>query len=74
MAFKGESDDSRGSLSFKLWEILEHEAGSVLCTDPFVQHPDFLPVEQVVARSRILIVGAPPIPSTARWKYPAKRS
>jgi UDP-N-acetyl-D-mannosaminuronic acid dehydrogenase len=59
MAFKGDSDDSRGSLSFKLRDILELEAGSVVCTDPFVQHPDFLLVEQVVARSQILIVGAP---------------
>jgi UDP-N-acetyl-D-mannosaminuronic acid dehydrogenase len=59
MAFKGDSDDSRGSLSFKLRNILEHEAGSVVCTDPFVQDPDFLSVEQVVTRSQILIVGAP---------------
>ena len=59
MAFKGDCDDHRGSLSFKLRDILDYEAASVVCTDPFVQHPDFLGVEQVIARSAILILGAP---------------
>jgi UDP-N-acetyl-D-mannosaminuronic acid dehydrogenase len=59
MAFKGDSDDPRESLSYKLRKILDYEAGGVLCTDPFVANPDFLPAEKVVARSDALILGAP---------------
>jgi UDP-N-acetyl-D-mannosaminuronic acid dehydrogenase len=59
MAFKGDSDDPRESLSYKLRKILDYEAGGVLCTDPFVKHPDFLPADEVVGRSDALILGAP---------------
>jgi UDP-N-acetyl-D-mannosaminuronic acid dehydrogenase len=59
MAFKGDSDDPRESLSYKLRKVLDYEAESVLCTDPYVSHPAFLPVEEVIARSDILILGAP---------------
>ena len=37
MAFKGESDDIRSSLSYKLKRLLRFKADRVLCTDPFVQ-------------------------------------
>jgi UDP-N-acetyl-D-mannosaminuronic acid dehydrogenase len=60
MAFKAESDDSRSSLSYKLKKILAQEAKEVLTTDPFVtSDPDLLPLDDVVHRSDILIVGAP---------------
>jgi UDP-N-acetyl-D-mannosaminuronic acid dehydrogenase len=59
MAFKADSDDPRESLSYKLRKSLAYEANEVLCTDPFIAHPTFLPVEEVVARSDILILGAP---------------
>ena len=36
MAFKGESDDIRSSLSYKLKRILEFRSREVLCTDPYV--------------------------------------
>ena len=36
MAFKGESDDIRSSLSYKLKRLLRFKAARVLCTDPFV--------------------------------------
>ena len=36
MAFKGESDDIRSSLSYKLRRILQFRAAEVLCSDPFV--------------------------------------
>ena len=42
MAFKGESDDIRSSLSYKLKRLLRFKAGRVLCTDPYVQHDDDL--------------------------------
>ena len=59
MAFKGESDDPRESLSYKLRKILEYEAKACLCTDEFIRDPTFLPLAEVVERSDLLIVGAP---------------
>jgi UDP-N-acetyl-D-mannosaminuronic acid dehydrogenase len=60
MAFKGESDDIRSSLSYKLKRILEFRAKQVLCTDPYVTvDPDLRPLEEVLADSDLLIVGAP---------------
>jgi UDP-N-acetyl-D-mannosaminuronic acid dehydrogenase len=60
MAFKGESDDIRSSLSYKLKRLLRFKAASVLCTDPFVTvDPDLTPLERVVEQSDVLIVAAP---------------
>jgi UDP-N-acetyl-D-mannosaminuronic acid dehydrogenase len=59
MAFKGNSDDPRESLSYKLRKILEYEAAAVLCTDVYIDEPGFLPLDEVVARSDLLILGAP---------------
>jgi len=60
MAFKGESDDIRSSLSYKLKRILQFRAAEVLCSDPFVTVDDsLLPLDEVIERSDILIIGAP---------------
>src|SRR5450755_602053 len=60
MAFKAGSDDIRSSLSYKLKRILEFKAGAVLCTDPYVTvDPHLLPLDEVIARSDLLVVGAP---------------
>jgi UDP-N-acetyl-D-mannosaminuronic acid dehydrogenase len=59
MAFKGDSDDPRESLSYKLRKILEYEAAEVLCTDVYIDDPSFLPLGEVVGRSDLLFVGAP---------------
>jgi len=60
MAFKAGSDDIRSSLSYKLKRILEFKAGAVLCTDPYVTvDPHLLPLEEVIERSDLLVVGAP---------------
>jgi UDP-N-acetyl-D-mannosaminuronic acid dehydrogenase len=60
MAFKGESDDIRASLSYKLKRILKLKARSVLCTDPYVTvDPDLVPLDEVLQRAGLLIVGAP---------------
>jgi UDP-N-acetyl-D-mannosaminuronic acid dehydrogenase len=60
MAFKAGSDDIRSSLSYKLKRILEFKADAVLCTDPYVTvDPDLLPLDEVLARSDLLVVGAP---------------
>ncbi len=60
MAFKAGSDDIRSSLSYKLKRILEFKAGAVLCTDPYVTvDPGLLPLDEVITRSDLLVVGAP---------------
>ena len=60
MAFKGESDDIRSSLSYKLKRVLEFKADAVLCTDPYVTvDPNLLPQEEVIERSDVLIIAAP---------------
>jgi UDP-N-acetyl-D-mannosaminuronic acid dehydrogenase len=60
MAFKGESDDIRSSLSYKLKRILEFKADKVLCADPYVTvDPNLLPQDEVIARSDLLVVATP---------------
>jgi UDP-N-acetyl-D-mannosaminuronic acid dehydrogenase len=59
MAFKADSDDPRESLSYKLRKVLEYEAREVLCTDVYIEDPAFSPLEEVLEKSDLLIVGAP---------------
>jgi len=60
MAFKGESDDTRSSLSYKLKRILRFKARQVLCTDPYVStDPDLRSLDDVIELSDLLIVAAP---------------
>ena len=59
MAFKADSDDPRESLSYKLRKVLEYEAAEVLCTDVYIEDPSFHPLEAVLERSDILVIGAP---------------
>jgi UDP-N-acetyl-D-mannosaminuronic acid dehydrogenase len=59
MAFKGDSDDIRSSLAFKLRKLLMFEAKEVLITDPFVSDSRLLPQTEVIEASDLLIIGAP---------------
>jgi UDP-N-acetyl-D-mannosaminuronic acid dehydrogenase len=59
MAFKGDSDDIRDSLSFKLKKLLEVQAKQVFCTDPYVKDPSFVELEYALHHSDIIILGAP---------------
>jgi UDP-N-acetyl-D-mannosaminuronic acid dehydrogenase len=60
MAFKGESDDIRSSLAYKLKKILKFKAGKVLTCDPFVTQDDSLiPQDELLANSDIIVIGAP---------------
>ncbi len=59
MAFKAESDDPRASLSYKLRKLLRWAGARVVCTDPYVDDDRLVPLEQVIAGSDILILGAP---------------
>jgi UDP-N-acetyl-D-mannosaminuronic acid dehydrogenase len=60
MAFKGESDDNRSSLSYKLKRVLNVRAKLVMTTDPFVTVDETLsPLEQVLDRADLIVIGAP---------------
>lgn len=60
MAFKGESDDTRSSLAYKLKRILKFRAREVLCTDEYVStDPSLVSLDQVLEKSDVLIIGAP---------------
>jgi UDP-N-acetyl-D-mannosaminuronic acid dehydrogenase len=59
MAFKAESDDPRDSLSYKLRKFLTFEAKGVLCTDPRIADPSFVPLQQLIHQADVLFVGTP---------------
>ena len=60
MSFKAGSDDIRSSLSYKLKRILMFKAARVLTHDPYVTvDSNLAPLEQVLAESDLLILGAP---------------
>jgi UDP-N-acetyl-D-mannosaminuronic acid dehydrogenase len=59
MAFKADSDDFRESLSYKLRNLLLVEAAEVHCTDPYVTDEKLVPLEQAIANSDVIILGAP---------------
>lgn len=58
MAFKGNCDDHRDSLAYKLRKVLTLECREVLCTDPYVPDPSFVPIEVALAKADIVFVGA----------------
>jgi UDP-N-acetyl-D-mannosaminuronic acid dehydrogenase len=59
MAFKGDSDDKRESLSYKLRKMLILEAKDVLCSDPYIAGEDFVSLEEAISRADIVVLGAP---------------
>jgi UDP-N-acetyl-D-mannosaminuronic acid dehydrogenase len=60
MAFKGESDDTRTSLSYSLKNLLSKKSKRVLTHDPYVKHdPDLVTLQEITESSDILIIGAP---------------
>jgi len=59
-AFKGESDDIRSSLSYKLKKILEFKTKRVVMSDPYVTvDANLVSLDQALAESDVLIIGAP---------------
>jgi len=59
MAFKGESDDPRASLSYKLRKLLQWAGARVVCTDPYVVDDRLTTLDCVLQESDILVLGAP---------------
>lgn len=59
MAFKGDNDDTRESLAFKLRKLLSLECKAVLCTDELARGDWWRPLDEVVAAADVLVIGAP---------------
>jgi UDP-N-acetyl-D-mannosaminuronic acid dehydrogenase len=59
MTFKADCDDTRDSLSFKLRHLLMLEAKKVMLHDPFLDGPDYYPLDAVLGRADVLVIGAP---------------
>ena len=60
MAFKGESDDNRSSLAYKLKRILKFKSAGVLTSDPYVKNDaELVSEERVLEESDLLIIAAP---------------
>lgn len=59
MAFKGNNDDPRESLSYKLKKKMEVEADVVLCTDPYIKDDRFVTIEKIKKEADIVVLATP---------------
>jgi len=59
MSFKGDSDDPRASLSYKLRKLAQFKGARVICTDPYIVDETFEPLDRVLRESDVLVIGAP---------------
>jgi UDP-N-acetyl-D-mannosaminuronic acid dehydrogenase len=59
MAFKGDNDDPRESLSYRLKKRLEVEADVVLCNDPYINDPSFVSIDEIKLRADIIVLATP---------------
>lgn len=59
MAFKGDSDDPRDSLSYKMRKLLLLRSSAVLCSDPFVKDRSLVSLEEVLEKADVVFVAAP---------------
>ena len=59
MAFKGNSDDPRESLSYKLKKKLEIEAKHVLCHDPYVKDDRFVSLDKIRKEADMIVLATP---------------
>jgi len=60
MAFKGESDDTRSSLSYSIKDLLSQQCKKVLTHDPYVENDrDLVSLQVILENADILLIGAP---------------
>jgi UDP-N-acetyl-D-mannosaminuronic acid dehydrogenase len=59
MAFKGDNDDTRESLAFKMKKLLAIECRKVICSDPYVKGDGLVSLEEVLETADLLVIGAP---------------
>ena len=59
-AFKGESDDTRSSLSYSIKDLLSKQCRKVLTHDPYVKNDlDLVSLQVILENADILVIGAP---------------
>ena len=58
MAFKGNNDDPRDSLAYKLRKVLAPECRRVLCTDPYIKDSSFVTLDEALREADIVFLGA----------------
>ena len=59
MAFKGDNDDPRESLSYRLKKRLEVETDNVLCHDPYIKDPRFVSLDEIKKKADIVVLATP---------------
>lgn len=59
VAFKGNVDDTRSSLAYKLRKLLMFEAKEVLMTDPFADDSRLIKIDEIIRKSDVLVIGSP---------------
>lgn len=59
MAFKSGIDDTRDSLAFKLRKLLTFHGARVLASDAYAHEEGFVPAEDLIAESDVIVIGAP---------------
>lgn len=59
MAFKGDTDDIRDSLAYKLKNLLQVYSKQVICTDPFVKDENFVSLDEALSAADVIVLGAP---------------
>ncbi|HYF96882.1 MAG TPA: nucleotide sugar dehydrogenase [Patescibacteria group bacterium] len=59
MAFKGDNDDPRESLSYKMKKKLEIESKDVLCHDPYVKDNNLVSLDKIRQEADIIVLAAP---------------
>jgi UDP-N-acetyl-D-mannosaminuronic acid dehydrogenase len=60
MAFKGESDDARSSLSYSIKDLFSKKCRKVLTHDPYVKNDlDLVSLQVILENADILVIGAP---------------
>ncbi|HTV74713.1 MAG TPA: nucleotide sugar dehydrogenase [Candidatus Acidoferrales bacterium] len=59
MTFKGDSDDKRDSLSYKLRKIFAFESAAVLCSDPYLDEAGFVGPDELISRSDVIVLATP---------------
>jgi len=57
MAFKGNNDDRRDSLAYKLRKLLTLECKRVVCHDPYIKDPSFVSMEEALDQADIVFIG-----------------
>ena len=72
LSFKADIDDTRDSLSFKLYNLLKKKCKKVLISDEYFAHPSGIEKNNLIKKSNIVIIA---VPHTAykKLKFPKNK-